>query len=178
MERQLKYYLPIFIQEYAEIGTIMAAEQVCIEEAWSGSENLLNDQFVVDATENGVKRWESILSMKPKGTYTLSERKFNILVKLKEQLPYTLATLKDSLSALCGEEGYFLKIDNDNYTITVRLALYNENNVTTVSELLDRTIPANMIKNVTLFNTHSVLHAYTHEYLSQFTHKGVREQIL
>lgn len=178
MERQLKDYLPIFIQEYAEIEAIMNAEQVDVVNAWTGAENLLNDQFVVDASENGVKRWESILNIKPKGTYTLSERKFNILVKLKEQLPYTLATLKSLLSALCGEDGYFLKIDNDNYIITIRLALYNENNVVTVSELLDRVIPANMIKSVTLLNTHNVLSVYTHEYLSNYTHRGVREQIL
>ena len=178
MERQLKYYLPIFIQEYAEIDAIMNAEQIDVENAWYCADNLLNDQFVVDATENGVKRWESMLNMKPKGTYTLSERKFNILVKLKEQLPYTLTTLKASLAAICGEDGYFLKLDNDSYTITIRLALYNENNVVTVGELLDRVIPANMIKNVTLFNTHNVLHDYTHDYLSNYTHKGVREQIL
>ena len=178
MERQLKDYLPIFIQEYAEIDAIMNAEQTSVERAWTGAENVLKDQFVVDATENGVKRWESILNMNPKGTYTLDERKFNILVKLKEQLPYTMSTLKSALSSLCGEDGYFLKVDNDKYTITVKLALYNENNVVTVSELLDRMIPANMIKSVTLFNTHSMIHAYTHEFLSQFTYREVREQIL
>ena len=178
MDRQLKDYLPIFTQEYAEIGAIMDAEQVNVENAWTDAENVLKDQFVVDATENGVKRWESILNLKPKGTYTLDERKFNILVKLKEQLPYTISTLKSSLSSLCGEDGYTLKIDNDKYTISIKLALGNENNVDAVNELFERMIPANMIKSVTLFNTHSMIHAYTHGQLKQYTYKEVREEIL
>ena len=178
MDRQLKDYLPIFIQEYAEIGTIMDAEQVDVENAWTETENVMCDQFVLDATENGVKRWESILSMKPKVTYTLDERRFNILVKLQEQLPYTVEALRTALTAICGTDGYLLKIDNDKYILTVRLALYNENNVQAVSELLDKMIPANLIISITLFNTHNILSAYTHEYLSQYTHKEVREEIL
>lgn len=178
MDRQLKDYLPIFVQEYAEIGAIMDTEQVSVENTWTETENVMCDQFVLEATENGVKRWESILNMKPKGTYTLDERRFNILVKLQEQLPYTVATLNTALTAICGEDGYFLKIDNDKYLLTVRLALYNENNVQSVSELLEKMIPANMIISVTLFNTHNILNVYTHEFLSQYTHKQTREEIL
>ena len=178
MDRQLKDYLPIFIQEYAEIDATMNAEQLSVERTWTDAENVMHDQFVLEATENGVKRWESILSMKPKGTYTLDERRFNILVKFQEQLPYTVAALKAALTAICGEDGYFLRIDNDKYTLTVRLALYNENNVTAVSDLLNRMIPANLIISVTLFNTHNILSAYTHEYLSQYTHEEVREEVL
>ena len=178
MERQLKDYLPIFIQEYAEIDAIMGAEQVNVEDAWTDAENVMCDQFILDATENGVKRWESILSMKPKGTYTLDERRFNILVKLQEQLPYTVEALRTALTAICGTDGYLLRIDNNKYILTVRLALYNENNIAAVSELLDKMIPANLIISITLFNTHNILSAYTHGYLSQYTHKEVREEIL
>lgn len=178
MERQLKDYLPIFVQEYAEIDAIMDAEQVSVENAWIDVEDVMCDQFVLDATENGVKRWESILNMKPKGTYTLDERRFNILVKLQEQLPYTVEALKTALTAICGEDGYLLRIDNNRYILTVRLALYNQNNVTAVSELLNRMIPANLIISIALFNTHNILHAYTHGYLSNYTHKQVREEIL
>lgn len=178
MERQLKDYLPIFTQEYAEINAIMDSEQTTIERAWVDAENMLKDQFVVDATEDGVKRWESILNMKPKGTYTLDERKFNILVKLKEQLPYTMPTLKSALASLCGEDGYTLKLDNGTYTLIVKLALWNENNVQVVSELLDKMIPANIVKKVMLFNTHLILSDYTHEQLAAFKHKEVRESMI
>lgn len=178
MDRKLIDYLPIFIQNYAEIEEIMNAEQISIESAWIAAENVMNDQFVTEATENGVSRWEHILSITPKATYTLDERKFNILVRLNEQLPYTLESLKIALTSLCGEGGYSLKLEPDKYQLTVKLAIESENSVEAVTKLLEKMIPANIVTNVTLFNTHGILSDFTHEQLTTYTHKTVREEIL
>lgn len=176
MERKLINYLPLFVQNYAEIATIMNAEQVSVEEAWKDAENVINDQFVVDATENGVKRWESILKITPKATHTLDERKFYILARLNEQLPYTLETLRNMLSFLCGEDGYTLKLNANNYVLTIKLALSNEHNVEAVEKLLVRVVPANLVTHVGLFNTHDILSGFTHEQFKAYTHKQVREE--
>lgn len=177
MDRRLIDYLPPFVQEFREIRAIMDAEQISAETAWTDAENVLADQFVQDATENGIKRYEKILKINPKGTYTLDDRKFNILARMNEQLPYTVKQLQASLESLCGEDGYTLKIDNDSYALTVKLALGNENNAEAVSQLLRKMLPANMMYNVMLFNTHSILNMYTHAQLSAYTHKQVREEI-
>ena len=177
MDRKLINYLPPFVQEYKEIKAIMDAEQISAESSWTDAENVLSDQFVQDATENGVSRYEKILKIVPKGTYTLDERKFNILARMNEQLPYTVKQLRSSLASLCGENGYTLKIDYDSYALTVKLALGNENNVEAVAQLLRKMIPANIMYTVMLFNTHSILNMYTHEQLSAYTHKEVREAI-
>lgn len=177
MDRKLIDYLPIFIQNYAEVEAIMNAEQVSVEKTWTSAEDVMNDQFITEATENGVKRWESILGITPKANFTLDERKFLILARLNEQLPYTMESLKTALTALCGADGYTLKIDSDKYVLTVKLALYNEKNIESVGELLDKMIPANLITKVTIFNTHALLTGYTHEQLAQFTHKAIREEI-
>lgn len=178
MERRLIDYLPLFIQNYAEIKAIMDAEQVDIEKTWNDAENVMNDQFILDATENGVKRWESILNIVPKATYTLEERKFDILARLNWQLPYTLESLKYALTALCGNDGYRLKLDPNRYELVVKLALYNENNIDAVRELLDNVIPANLVRDVQMFNTHGMLSGFTHEQLSAYTHEEVREEVL
>ena len=178
MERKIIDYLPLCIQDFAEMTAIMDSEQVEIERLWGSSEDVLNDQFVVDATENGVKRWESILGLKPKATYTLDERKFNILARLNEQLPYTINALETMLTSLCGEGGYSLKIDNDKYTLLVKLSLLNEHNFEAVENLLDKIVPANIVKTVLTFNTHRILAGYTHEQLVSLTHKEIREEVL
>lgn len=145
MDRKLIEYLPIFIQEYAEVKAIMDAEQVSVVTVWTDSEDVLKDQFILDATENGVKRWEAILNLVPKATYTLDERKFNILARLNEQLPYTLETLKNMLATMCGKNGYTLTMDYNNYMLLVKLSLSNENNIEAVKELLYRVVPANIL---------------------------------
>lgn len=156
----------------------MNAEQTNVEGVWLSAEDVMNDQFVTDATENGVKRWEHILNMTPKGTYTLDERKFNILTRLNEQLPFTIDTLKTSLESLCGVDGYALKLDTDDYHLIVKLALKNDNNIEAVSVLLDKIVPANIVKQIVTFNTHRILKEFTHGQLSTLTHKEVREEIL
>lgn len=178
MDRLLIDYLPSFVQEYKEIKAIMDAEQVSVETAWNDAENVLADQFVQDATENGVKRYEKLLGITPKATYTLDERKFNILARMNEQLPYTMESLNKSLRSLCGEDGYFLKLETDSYEMTVKLALSNENNMEAVKELLYKMVPANIVQHVGMFNTHSILSSFTHEQLAVYTHQQLREEVL
>ena len=178
MDRKLIEYLPPFVQDYREIKAIMDAEQISAETAWTDAENVLADQFVVDATENGVSRYEKILGIIPKGTYTLDERKFNILARMNEQLPYTMKQLHSSLASLCGEDGYTLKLDANAYELMVKLALSNENNLEAVEQLLYKMLPANIVTKVGMFNTYLIVGGFTHEQLSAYTYKEVREEIL
>lgn len=179
LDRQLIDYLPPFVQNYDEIKRIMNSEQVEVESAWTSANNVMNDQFVTRATENGAKRWESILNITPKATYTLEERKFNILTRLNEQLPYTMETLKNSLSSLCGENGYTLILNHNNYELSIKLALTNQNNFETVTNLLSKVVPANMITSVDLmYNKHETIGRFTHLQISGYTHEELRSAIM
>ena len=163
---------------FNEIKAIMNTEQVGFDNVWISSDEVMNNQFVTQATEGGVARYEQILGITPKATYTLEERKFQVLARMNEQLPYTMKQLHSSLGSLCGEDGYTLKLDYDTYTLGVKLGLANENNVQAVVELLDKMTPANIVKKVMLFNTHLILADFTHEQLAAFTHKELREAVL
>lgn len=163
---------------FDEIKAIMNAEQISFDGVWVSSESVMNNQFVTQANEDGVARYEHILGITPKATYTLDERKFNILARMNESLPYTMKQLHNSLGSLCGEDGYTLKLDHGTYTLVVKLGLANENNVQAVVELLDKMTPANIVKKVMLFNTHLILTDFTHEQLSAFTHKELREAVI
>lgn len=178
MERRLIDYLPPFVQRFKEMAAIMDTEQPEFELAWQNAENTLADQFVDTATINGIKRWEKIYDIVPKGNDTLEERRFVILSKMNEQPPYTLAALTNVLNALCGDDGYSLYMNTNKYEMTVKLALDNEKNFAAVVELLNRILPANIVRNVSVYNTYGVLYSYTHEQLSQFTHDEIRKNIL
>lgn len=61
-ERTLIEYLPHIIRDVREYKAIMNdAEQPEMVDVWQAVDDALNDQFIVDATENGVSRWEKNL---------------------------------------------------------------------------------------------------------------------
>lgn len=146
---------------------------------WEAFKNIMNDQFIKDATENGVKSWEKILKATPKGSDKLDDRKFRILTRLNEKLPYTYMKLKEQLTVLCGEEGYSIRLLNDEYILVVRVALKAKSNFEDVKGLLQRTVPANMIVDLSLlFNQHSELGKYANTRLSSFTHEQLRNEAI
>ena len=178
MERKMLDYLPPFIQNYKEMAAIMNTEQPEFELAWKNAENTLDDQFVTTATINGIKRFEKIYNIVPKGTDTIDERRFVILSKMNERPPYTMAALESMLTALCGDGGYSLYMNNNDYMLTVKLALGNESNFAAVVDLLNRMLPANIARNVSVYNTYGVIEGLTHEQLSKYTHDEVRMNVL
>lgn len=179
MDRNLIDYLPQVLKEVRELKLIFQSEQTEIADLWGSIDNALNDQFVIDATEYGVGRWEKILGIIPKATESLDARKFRILTRLNEQLPYTMRTLKQQLEALCGKDGYSIELYNDVYTIEVKVNLIAKSNFDDVDALLQRVIPANMIIDLGLmYNQHSTLKQFTHAHLQAYTYNQLRSEVL
>ena len=179
IERKLIDYLPPYMQEYAEIGTIMQSEQPDIDNLWSAFETAFADQYILDATAYGVQRWEFMLGISPKDTDTLDERKFRILTRLNQELPYTLTKLKEALIALCGVDGFSIHLNSAEYRIEVKLALDNEKNCQEVADLLTKMVPANLTQVVSvLYNNHLLLNQFIHGELSAYTHHQLKAENL
>lgn len=180
MIRQLIDYLPPVIRNVREYQAIMNdGEQGEVSALWDAVDAAFNDQFINSATLNGVERWENILGIKPKGTDTLDARKFRILSRLNEQLPYTLPVLKSILQSLCGEDGYSVEVQNELYTLKVKIALVAKSNFDDVDVLLRRVVPANMIIELELkYNTWGTLKDFTWGYLKTKTWKEIKDEVL
>ena len=181
MDREINIlnYLPDFLKEFSEIRQLADAENAELLSAWETLGNVMNDQFVKDSTENGIKNWERILKITPKGSETLDERKFRILTRLNEKLPFTYIGLERQLASLCGEEGYLLKLLNNEYTLIVKVALKAKSNFEDIKKLLQRIVPANMIVDLSLlYNTHWLLEGYTYGSLSGYTHEQLKSEVL
>ena len=153
-DRPLIDYLPPVLRDVREYQALTQGEDPEIALLWEGMDAAINDQFVVSATEYGVNRWETILQITPKATFTLEERKFSILTRFAEQLPYTIRMLEKMLAELCGPDGFEIRLDANAYTITVLLAISKRNNFEDVRLMVGRVIPANLIVTISLqFNT-------------------------
>ena len=177
-DRKLIDYLPRFMRVYKEMKTIMETEQVEVDNLWTEVENALSDQFVLEATESGVKRWESMLGISPKDTDTLDERKFRILTKLNQELPYTLRKLEQALTNLCGNNMFSVEVTAAEYHVEIKLGLVNKNNYQEVVDILKKMIPANMTQWVQImYNSHNVLAGLTHAKMTAYSHEQLRNEV-
>lgn len=143
-------YVPPILAETKEFQAICAAENAEIERLRTAYLNLFADQFIQTATENGIARLEKIMGIVPKGTDTLEIRRFRLLARKQEKLPYTKWTLPEQLAALCGDDGYSLNIDHASRKIAVRVALTVKGMYDAVELLLLKQRPANMIVDLSL----------------------------
>lgn len=179
MERKLIDYLPYVVRDYAEFQGITGAEQPEFENAWAAVDDLLNNQFITTAGNLGLSRWEKILGITPKGTDTLDDRRFRVLTRLNEELPYTLPQLRVILGTLCGAGNYSAEVEEGTYQLVVKIGLAAKNNFSDVASLLDRVVPENMVVTLLqLYNTHGELGRFTHAQLSTFTHDQLRNEVM
>lgn len=179
MNRLLLNYYPGFLRGYLEYQVISESEQYEVERLWNALDVALKDQFIAEAGEYGVSRWEKILGILPKGSETLVQRRFRILTRLSEQLPYTVRMLENQLEALCGEGRYTIWLEHKSYKLIVRVSLMARNNLTDVDDLLKRIVPANLIIDLSLeYNKHKMLEKYTHRQLSHNTHNRLRNEVV
>lgn len=179
MDRRMMDYLPPVFWKIREFSALMAAEQPEIESAWEAADDLLDNQFIASSGELGVSRWEMILGVSPKATQTLDERKFAVLARLNSRLPYTITELKKQLSALCGEDGYSVEPDYDDYILRVELALTAKNNYTAAEALLSELAPANLTLRVGLkYNRHLTFAGWAHGEMSTYTHYNLRNEVI
>lgn len=177
--KKLIDYLPPFLAEYREYQQIMAIEQMEFDKILARIELLLENQFIATCDEEAVVRYERMYGIIPIAGSNLEERKFNLLAKLNSELPYTYKKLEEMLKNLCGENGFILNVDANQYLVQVKVEIEAKNNVTAVERMLQNTLPANMLYKVSLlYNQYSALAEYTHAQLSAYTHKELREEVL
>jgi hypothetical protein len=179
MERKLINYLPYVVRDFLEFQGIMTGEQPEFERAWNSADELLDNQFISTAGDMGLSRWERILEITPKGTDTLEDRRFRILTRINEELPYTLPQLRNILHTLCGEGNYSAEVEEGTYNLIVKVGLAAKNNFSDVESLLNRVVPQNLVVNLLqLYNTHAELGRFTHAHLSAYTHDQLRNEVV
>lgn len=177
MDRKLIEYLPDFLREFREIKVILEQEQKHAEKLDDAKESVFNNNFIETLTPEGCERLETSLEL-PSRNLTLAERRNQILGRFAEQRPYTMQTLRNQLTAICGEDGYTLSMDDDEYILTVRIKMHLDGKYEAVKTLLDRIVPANILTDLSLlYNTWGQLSGKTWGELSGYTWKELKENV-
>ena len=181
MDKQvnIEHYQPDVIKDYREFKAIAQTENPELYLLWTASDNAFNDQFVDTLTVNGCERWERMLSIQPMGTDTLEERRFRIKARLNENLPYTMRMLKNSLSALCGADGYSLTLYAGEYRLKILVELTVKKMFAEAEKMVKRMIPANMIIDISLrYNQWLALRPITWGQAAGYTWGEIKEEVI
>ena len=175
----LKNYIPDILKGVRELDAIMTAENPTILDIWQACEDCMNDQFLSESTEHGIARREKMLGITPYATDTIDDRRFRLLSRYNENMPYTRRSLANLLASLCGEDGYKLEITTAEFSVSVKVALTAKKQEDSVRETLERILPYNMEYSVALlYNTWAMARPYKWGQIESHTLKSLKEEVL
>ena len=171
--------LPHFLRDIREYQALYSAFEVYFLDLGHEIQRMRLRVFFDDLDETGVKMWEEILHLTVFDGATLEDRIANIKATAANDPPYTDETLEKKLRFLCGEGGYEITRDYDHYYIEIKLALENKHYLAAVSEMIDRILPCNLDRLMTLmYNTWEMTAGYTWADVSSLTWYDIKEEVL
>lgn len=175
----LAEYLPDFLVNIRELGQVLQVEQPYFQQAWQAVGQALAEQYILGAGEWGLGRWERLLHLEAPESLSLDERRQALLLRLNEQLPFTVTRLRELLAAAAPAGQYTMVLDEKNYVLHVYITLAAKGCLPALRALLQRVAPANLSLHLQLmFNTHGKLAKFTHQQLSQWSCWAIREEVL
>lgn len=140
----LSRHYPEFLRGVQEIRKLADAEGTEISRLYEGCDQLWGDGYIRTAGYQGIKRWESLLGIKPYPGDTLEERRAGVLLKWNQQLPYTLLRLQERLDATV-KDAYELDVRPNVYELEIRVIDQTYRVLCLVREMIRNMIPANLL---------------------------------
>jgi len=139
-------YLPEFLKQFRELDGLFEAERPQFQALEHNRQSLLDNLFIETATNEGLKRFESILGLTPSAGETLEVRRSNVLTNWFSNKVCTLKTLLTRLQILQQNENVQLYWDEDDiHLLHVITRLEQMGQVDRLYEILESMLPANVV---------------------------------
>lgn len=149
-EIDLGNYLPPITKETKEFKEVVKTENPEFNLLRGYIEDAFDDQFIMDATEYGVKRWEKILKIYPATTDTLLNRKYRILVYLNRKIPYTYRVMLNQLVQFFGAENIDIDLQHTIYKLNISIKTFDYELFKTAMDEINIMKPCNLIFGSTM----------------------------
>ncbi len=147
-------YLPDVLQGIAEFSALMAAEQPEFESLRTQINALAEEACAETASADGIARFESALGLTV-STTDLELRRLNVLSALNNQVPYTMAWLRNKLASVFGEGAADAQLDADGYEVSVEVDSSYADALDALYTDLRKAVPANMILHANVTESQS-----------------------
>lgn len=156
MSERILQYLPDFLREIREFVEIDRTESAELDNLEASIQRAFDDQFVMTASADSVKRREKMLGIQADQTNeSLDFRKRRIINRYSTKPPFTRHYLQERLDALVGPGMTIVSVDPQNFILYVTANIENANVFREVIHTIETVKPANMIyhQNTSLQST-------------------------
>ena len=159
-------YMPNFLKDIREYNIIFSNEDIELDLLKEKIEKVLDEVIVSSAETYGIDRYEKIYSIN-NNSNDITTRRFNILSKINNRVPYSYSWLVNKLDNTIGKDNYVITQDVNNYKIKIEiLAMFKD-----IAELLNKDLreqlSANLEITVNLFQTEECM-----TYFAGIVHTG------
>lgn len=162
-------YLPPILKEIYEFRLMFEADDCVLEKAREEINRLNKELFIYTAENEGLERLEKVLNLFVSSDDSIEYRRFRILTKINGSTRNLVKRIENIVGPDFTIDYYWRE-----YRLVVKLPLKNKKYLEAVRDMLERTVPLNIIIETTLkYNTHNILKGHTHNELSQYTHRGL-----
>lgn len=138
--------IPDSLKEFEELIEYCKAVNPELKELEDLTIKWTNNKFPTEADEDGIYYFEQVLGLRPNKGESLEDRRFRVLARLNEKTPYTIIQLHRIMAALCGWEGYTLKVED--FILTLTLAMDSNSKLKSVMQMLRRVVPMHILIHV------------------------------
>ncbi len=142
--KKLIEYLPTFMQQFPEMQEIMKTQNVETDILNKNIFEVLDNAFIEECNEYGIKKYENILGIIPIAEDTLDSRKIRVLNRWNDTLPYTYRVLIRRLNVFCGVNNYDISGELKRYELFITTDLPEHGAIDELSIMIDSIVPVNM----------------------------------
>ena len=146
MSERILSYLPDYYRQIKDFNELAATESAELDDLEAAVQRLFDDQFVMTASADAVKRRERMLGIQADPqTESLDFRRKRLINRYSTKPPFTLRYLQEQLDALVGKGMTIVSVDVQNFILYVTTNIENANVFKEVQHTVETIKPANMV---------------------------------
>lgn len=140
----LSYWMPV-LKQIKELKEIAKAEEPELRYILEACDRTLSNFFITTADEYGISRFEKMMGIFPDEDEDLEARRYNVLIKWNDKVPYTDEELYNRLLSICGEGNFTIIPHYEEYGINITTEIGIRGAFDAVTTLLLDMLPCNLV---------------------------------